>query len=184
MKWIIIHFQNSTVQHLEHALGSPSVPVLWTLVGSVSAQLSMDQKISSHVLLDIWILIRTWIKVNIFWWKRPYVDVNRRKTTTRVWFTFWVRIALGRGTAPKVVFTQLWCFHDLRMNKLLSTQSRRRWFETPSRSLCSVPRPYWFNSDLLTALSETSVKFKSQYANFHSGKCIFHMQNGSDFFRT
>ena len=30
---------------------------------------------------------------------------------------------------------QLWCFFDLRLNKRLSKQSRRRWFETPLPSL-------------------------------------------------
>ena len=30
---------------------------------------------------------------------------------------------------------ELWCFFDLRLNKRLSKQSRRWWFETPSRSL-------------------------------------------------
>ena len=29
-------------------------------------------------------------------------------------------------------------FFDLRLNKCLSKQSRRRWFETPSRSLCEI----------------------------------------------
>ena len=41
----------------------------------------------------------------------------------------------------KVSDAELWCFFDLRLNKWLSNQWRRRWFETPSRSLwrhCNV----------------------------------------------
>ena len=30
---------------------------------------------------------------------------------------------------------ELWCFFDLRLNKRLSKESRRQWFETPPRSL-------------------------------------------------
>ena len=35
----------------------------------------------------------------------------------------------------KVSDAELWCFFYLRLNKPLSKQWRRRWFETPSRSL-------------------------------------------------
>ena len=36
---------------------------------------------------------------------------------------------------PKASEAELWCFLSLRLNKRLSKQSRRRWFETPSRSM-------------------------------------------------
>ena len=38
---------------------------------------------------------------------------------------------------PKASEAELWCFLRLRLNKRLSKQSRRRWFETPS---CSIWR--------------------------------------------
>ena len=40
----------------------------------------------------------------------------------------WISLTKASGT-------ELWHFLDLRLNKRLSNQSRRRWFETPSRSL-------------------------------------------------
>ena len=42
-------------------------------------------------------------------------------------------------------------FFDLRQNKQLSKQSRRRWFETPSRSLwchCNASFPHWLSRKL------------------------------------
>ena len=35
----------------------------------------------------------------------------------------------------KAIDAELWCFFNLRPNRCLSKQSRRRWNETPSRSL-------------------------------------------------
>ena len=46
---------------------------------------------------------------------------------------------------------ELRCFFDLRQNKQLSKQSRRRWLETPSRSLwrhCNASFPYWLSRKL------------------------------------
>ena len=34
--------------------------------------------------------------------------------------------------------TQLWCFFDLRLNKRLGKQSRRRWFESPPRTFTKI----------------------------------------------
>ena len=39
---------------------------------------------------------------------------------------------------------ELYVFFDLRLNKWLSKQSRRRWFETPSRSLWYHCNEHWF----------------------------------------
>ena len=51
-------------------------------------------------------------------------------------------------------------FFDLRLNKRLNKQSRRRWFETLSRSLCrhcSVLVPLWYN--------DINESFRSVYIN-------------------
>ena len=42
----------------------------------------------------------------------------------------------------KATDAERWCFFDRRPNKRLSTQSRRRWLETPPRSL-------WHHSNIL-----------------------------------
>ena len=42
----------------------------------------------------------------------------------------------------KVNGMQIWCFFDLRLNKRLSKQSRRRWFETPWHPLWRICTEY------------------------------------------
>ena len=71
--------------------------------------------------------------------------------------TFSTLLALCAGNSPNTgefpsqrpVTWSFDVFFDLRRNKWLSKQSRRRWFETPSRSLwdhCNVctMRSYWY----------------------------------------
>ena len=77
-----------------------------------------------------------WINDAISWW-RPQIE------------TFSALLALCAGNAPvtgefpsqRPVTRGFDIFLDLRLNKRLSKQSRRRWFEKPSRSLwryCNV----------------------------------------------
>ena len=58
------------------------------------------------------------------------------------WKHFSASLAFCAGNSPitgefpsHVSGAELWCFPYLCSNKRLSTQSRRRWFETPSHSL-------------------------------------------------
>ena len=66
---------------------------------------------------------------------------------TNIWRvkSFESHIKYNRRVFIKVpIVTLQWCFFDLRLNKRLSKQWRRRWFETPSRSLwrhCNTMRP-------------------------------------------
>ena len=75
--------------------------------------------------------------------------------------TFSALLALCAGNSPvtgefpskrpeKARDAELWCFH-LLLNKWVGTQSRRRWFKTPSRSLwrqCNVTLPLYLLSPL------------------------------------
>ena len=51
--------------------------------------------------------------------------------------TFPALLALCEGNPPRPVTRSFDVFFDLRLNKRLSKQSMRRWFNTPSRSLWS-----------------------------------------------
>ena len=66
---------------------------------------------------------------------KPHDDVIKWKYSTRYWH--FVREPPVTGTFPsqRPVMRSFDVFFDLRLNKRLSKQSRRRWFETPWRSL-------------------------------------------------
>ena len=76
------------------------------------------------------------------------------------------RSAVVRGGFPSQR-PVTWCFDvffDLRVNKRLSKQSRRRWFETPSHSLwrhCNGYFHIWFRCYMLN--------YMKQYGLLHSG---------------
>ena len=83
-----------------------------------------------------------WGKLPILWWS------NRLSWLQFAWWrhqmkTFSALLALCEGNSPftgefpsqKPVTQSFDVFFDLRRNKRLSKPSRRRWFETPSRSL-------------------------------------------------
>ena len=53
----------------------------------------------------------------------------------------------------KAIGAELWCFYDLHLNKQLSKQSRRRWFETPSR-------PLWRHCHDISYSNQVHVKLK------------------------
>ena len=56
----------------------------------------------------------------------------------------------------------LWCFFDLRLNKHMSKQSRRRWFETPSRSLwchCNILAPGSCHHQVINTHDTDSIWF-------------------------
>ena len=68
---------------------------------------------------------------------------------------------------------ELWCFFDLRLNKRFNKQSRRRWFETLSRSLwrhCNVVP----NSDPMTwaAVGSFGIQRGVTFAQFWIGETV------------
>ena len=58
-------------------------------------------------------------------------------------------LALYDGN-PSVSDAEIWIFFYLRLNKLLSKQSRSRWSETPSRSLWHHRDEIWINRSQVT----------------------------------
>ena len=69
--------------------------------------------------------------------------------------TFSVLLALCVGNSP--ASGELWCFLWFRLNKQLSKQSWRRWFETPPRSL-------WCHCNVSSCLPElTSILVVERY---------------------
>ena len=73
-------------------------------------------------------------------------DVIKWKHFSHYW-VFVGRIQLSPVDSPHKGQWHGDVFFDLRLNKRLSTQSRRRWFETPLRLFwrhCNVPWPQFF----------------------------------------
>ena len=65
--------------------------------------------------------------------------------------------------------SNIWCFFDLHLNKRLSKQLRRRWFETPSRSL-------WHHSNYISCgifIAKSQRPMASQITG-HSTDSIAH----------
>ena len=78
--------------------------------------------------------------------------------------TFSTSLALSAGNSPvtsefphkRPVTRSFAVFFDLCSNKRLSKQSRRRWLETPSRSLWRHYNVVWFNQSLKSSTLRTS----------------------------
>ena len=112
--------------------------------------------ISIISITDLWIaLIEEWISIKGLSFL-PFHDTEGLLSSDLVAFMFWgpfhqmifipwwphqmgtssALLALCVGNSPVTGTTWSFdAFFDLRLNKRLSKQSRRRWFETPSRSL-------------------------------------------------
>ena len=77
-------------------------------------------------------LICAWTSGDIF-----HGDAIKRKHFPRYWHFVWgIRLSLVNSLPTQRPATQNFdVFFDLRLNKRLSKQSTRRWFETPWRSL-------------------------------------------------
>ena len=106
----------------------------WTDAKSLSAPMTIWFTHSKHAPLDLDALNHAYTTVS--WWRHQKE-------------TFSALLALCEGIPPvtggfpseRSVTLSFDAFFDLRRNKRLSKQSRRRWFETPSPSLwrqCNV----------------------------------------------
>ena len=69
--------------------------------------------------------------------------------------------------------TRSYVFFDLRLNKRLSKQSKRRWFETPSRSLwrhCNVvPNSEWSGGPASLGIFRRSTRHSCPILNWWNG---------------
>ena len=86
----------------------------------------------------------------------------------------------GEFPSQRPVTRSFYIFFDLRLDKRMSKQSRRRWFETPSRSLwhlCNGDLNLRLKSDLEKCpISNLDILFKEKYAMWDHG-CHHHSQN-------
>ena len=86
--------------------------------------------------------------------------------------TFAVLLALCAGNSLVIGDAVLWCFFYLRLNKRLSKQSRRQWFETPSRSL-------WRRCNFIDTKALTEMKLTYHHCGSMQFTCNF-MRNAQD----
>ena len=83
-------------------------------------------------------------------------DLIKWKHFPRYWLFVWENSPVtGEFPSQRTVTRGFDVFFDLRLNKRLSKQSRRRWFETPSRSLrrhCNDDFPFHISNSLTNSL--------------------------------
>ena len=103
---------------------------------NLTLQVPRDTSRSSVILNDV---IRHTKMLRQYWWPSKYDGVIKWKHSLRYWP--YVRGIHRSPVVPLTVTRNFDVSFDWRLNKRLSKQSRRRWVETPLRSLgrhCNV----------------------------------------------
>ena len=100
------------------------------------------------------------INENVMWWHYTRtIMTSLNGSISRFTGPLWLESNGYRWIPPKKgQWRVVWWFFDLRLNKRLSKQSSRRWYEKPSRSLCrhcyEICRPSHVASSASTSLQE------------------------------
>ena len=139
----------------------------------------IPHRISSHtpsaeteISSSLWRNFHHWLHDDVIEWKYfpCYWPFVRRITGDR-----WIPLT-------KVSDAEFDIFFDVRLDRRLSKQSRRRWFETPSRSLwrqCNVYNHWWKvcrNDDICASVSVTGTNLSTR-APFQYKDRLFQLQS-------
>ena len=113
-----------------------------------------------------------------YWTHSQYMMTSSNRNIFRVTGPLWGEFTGHQRIPLKASDVELWCFLDLHLNKRLSKQSRRRWFETPSLPLwrhCNEScRASYFKSDIVKC---TKLFQKSDTHCSHSHfQCTLHRE--------